>query len=103
MTKHEFDAPMGSLTSIVMSEEEFETLLGHIANGDPVVNARTNERMKPEDVEALRRVKHVPLIARGSKTEFLFRLYGVETKLMSCIVRGQGVKVLQNFAKSIMN
>ena len=103
MTKYEFATPKGTITSIVMNEEEFETLLGHIANGDPVVNIRTRERMKLEDIEALRRAKHVPLISRGTKTEFLFQLYDVQTSVMSVIVRGQGTKVLQNLVNSQLN
>jgi hypothetical protein len=98
MTKFKFEVNGEIITSIVMSEEEFETLLGQIANGDPVVNVRTGGRMKSEDIEALRQAKHVPFIGRGSKTEFLFQSYDVETSVMSVIVRGQGQKILNQFA-----
>lgn len=102
MTKHEFVIPTpggnpggrSRLTSLVMDEIEFEAFLQHIVEGDPVVNVMTQRRMSPEDVEGLRRAKHVPLIARGTKTEYLFKIYEVETDLMSAIVRGQGDRVL---------
>jgi hypothetical protein len=104
MTKHEFVIPtpggnpgdVSRLTSIVMDEDEFEALLQHIADGDPVVNVTTAQRMSPQDVESLRRAKNVPLIARGTKTEYLFRIYGVDSELMSAIVRGQAERAFGN-------
>lgn len=106
VTKHTFLFPTpgggpgetSRLTSIVMDEGEFETLLQRISEGDPVFNVMTKERMSPEDVEALRKAKHVPLVARGTKTEHLFKAYEIETDYFSAIVRGQGNRLLERMA-----
>lgn len=101
VTKHMFLFPtpgrpgeQSKLTSVVMDEAEFEALLQHIAEGDPVMNVMSGQRMSPVDVDALRRAKTVPLISRGTKTEYLFKIYEVETDYFSAIVRGQGERVL---------
>jgi hypothetical protein len=102
VTKHEFVIPTpggnpgdkSKITSLVMDEAEFEAFLQHVVEGDPVINVMTKQRMRPEDVESLRKAKHVPLIARGMKTEHLFKLYEVDSDLMSVIVRGQGEKLI---------
>lgn len=101
MTKHKFRIPApgghpgetSELTSLVMDEAEFEAFVQHIADGDPVVNVRTGSRMSPEDVEALRKAKHVPMVSRGTKTEYLFKIYEVDTDLLSAVIRGQGEKI----------
>ncbi len=76
-----------------MSEEEFDAFVLLIAGGDPVTNVRTGVRMRPEDVDAFRKAKHVPMVARGTKTEYLFKHCEVDTDLMSVIVRGTGERL----------
>ena len=93
MTKHEVLLGGEAITSLVMSEEEFEGLMQDVAAGPPVVNPASGRRMRPEDVDAIRAEKHLRMVARGTLTEHLFVKYGVTTRLFSAIVRGQGVEV----------
>lgn len=101
MTKHKFRIPKPGgrpgeteeLTTLVMSEEEFEDLLRKIAEGDPVLNVATRERMRSEDVDAFRQAKQVPLVARGTKTEHLFRAYKIGTPYFSAVVRGHAERM----------
>ena len=84
MTKHPFDIRGTSITSLVMDEQEFEEFLGQIAKSGLVNEAA---------VDACRKAKHVPIIAKGTKTWYLFDLYAVLTPNMSVIVRGEGENV----------
>jgi hypothetical protein len=76
------------ITSMVMSQEEFDELIELIRKGDPVTEVRSGHRMKPEDVQALADAKQVPMVARGTKTEYLFKRYEVDTNYFCATVRG---------------
>lgn len=74
------------ITSLVLDQEEFNALV-HEFNG-------LFPQMTGEIIEVLIKAKHVPMIARGSKTEKFFTRYGIETDRMCIIVRGAGEEVI---------
>lgn len=96
-TKHEYvlDLKEGptSFTSIVCSEEEFESLLDGMTSRSRIRMVDTGERMMDEHVENFRRAKYIPLVARGSITEWMFTRYDTQAKLMAVVVRGYGPKM----------
>lgn len=90
------ELPGWELTSVVMSEDEFEQLLAKIEEvvQSGVTNARTGERAAPKGtVESLRQARHIPMLARGIKTESIFQYLGVETRYASVIIRGEGERL----------
>ena len=52
-----------------------------------------------EAVAAFREKQHVPFISRGTKTEALFQLCGVNTQAMGAIVRGAGPKIIDEILR----
>jgi hypothetical protein len=100
MTKHEFVFDGETLTSIVMSEEEFDELLDFLKflfMTKAPMNMRTNTRFTEKDLANLRSAKHVPMVARGTVTEPIFQKYEVTSGKMSFIVRGQGPDVFARY------
>lgn len=79
---------LAKVTSLVMSQEEFDELVKLIGEGDPVVNLAVGQRMRPEDVQALADAQQVPMVARGTKTEYLFKHYAIEGRYFCATVRG---------------
>ena len=106
-TIHEFEfltpSPMGDpgpwkMTSVVTTESDFHDLLVDVAKFDGY-DAQRGER-GGVDVESLRVLGNIPLIKRGTKTQFAFDRYGVATDYMSVIVRGRGREVAQALMNS---
>jgi len=91
MTKHTFNLD-GGITSLVMSPEEFEECL-----------ARITHLVPESSLQAMRQARHIPAIMRGTKTKFLFDIYGVDTPKMGIIVRGEGPAILQNLLQGQSN
>jgi hypothetical protein len=56
-----------------------------------------NQRAADAQIEAIKAAKTLPMMSRGTKTEFVFENFGIETDLASFIVRGQGEEVLRQF------
>jgi hypothetical protein len=79
------------ISSVVTSQEDFNEFLVDVAAFDGYDYKRGQRG--GVDVEGLRAVGSVPLIKRGTKTQFAFDRYGVTTDYMSVIVRGQGMEV----------
>ena len=97
-TLHVFTIPnpsgMGTtqITSVVTTQEDFDNLMDTL-DAMPVVNSRSVRgefTKKKPDTTAFRMLRHVPVVARGTMTEWVFERYGVETQLVSVIVRGAG-------------
>lgn len=97
---HEFEvltrSPVGDpgpwkMTSVVTTEEDFQEFLEDVAKFDGYDYQRGQRG--GVDVESLRRAGHLPLIKRGTKTQFAFDRYGVTGDYMSVIVRGRGMEV----------
>lgn len=102
-TAHEFEFltkdPTGEpgpwkITSVVTSQEDFDDLLVQVAKYDGYDYKR--KQHGGVDVEGLRAVGSIPLVKRGTKTQFAFDRYGVTTDYMSVIVRGRGMDVAKH-------
>lgn len=86
------------LTSVVLDRAEFDHLVdrcGGIANPQ-------GERMGAEKIQSLKDACHIPLMARGTLTEFIFVEFGIETDYASFMVRGAGPKVMDATIKTIL-
>jgi hypothetical protein len=85
----EFEMPDGRVfSSVVMDRDEFEALI------DELVKAEIHG-LTPEVAEQVKRAGHVPMMARGTKTEFVFERYEASGKMISMIVRGQGRRIAE--------
>lgn len=89
ITKHEFQSGIGNITSLVMDNDEFHALCDEIQT--------KFSKLSSDDVQKLRDNGHIPLVKRGSMTQFIFDKYEVGTDLLSAIIRGNGMAI---FAKA---
>ena len=102
-----FEMPDGStVTSVVMDMDDFNEMCDFILEKivrAGTTNVKTQQGLTETDVACIRAAKHVPMAQRGTKTQPLFDRYGVETRLMSVIVRGEGENLLRKLTQSEMN
>lgn len=92
--KQVFDAPQGRMTSVVLDKPEFDAL------ADSLLGVFTQDARA--DLSHIQRIKdagRLPLMGRGTKTQFVFDRYGIETDLAGFIVRGAGLDVLRSLTK----
>ena len=92
--KQVFDAPQGRMTSVVLDKPEFDAL------ADLLLGVFTQDARA--DLSHIQRIKdagRLPLMGRGTKTQFVFDRYGIETDLAGFIVRGAGLDVLRSLTK----
>ena len=83
-----FQMPNGQLiTSVVMDEPDFIELCDSLVG---VFEIKRKERTDENMIERLKEAKHIPMMSRGTKTEFVFDQFDIETDLASFIVRGHG-------------
>ena len=95
--KKAFTLPDGrGITSMVIDQAEFDELCDQLY-GVIVVNA--GERADPSLVDKIRNAKHLPMMARGTKTAKFFEQWDVQTDLLCVIVRGHGPEL----AKQLFN
>lgn len=87
-----FTGPEGpfELASVVLDREEFDALI------DEIVKVSMEMGIKEEMGKTIKECGHIPMVARGAKTAFIFERYGVKGDRLSVIVRGQGNKVLRS-------
>jgi len=93
--KQVFDAPQGRMTSVVLDKPEFDAL------ADSLLGVFTQDARA--DLSHIQRIKdagHLPLMGRGTKTQFVFDRYGIGTDLAGFIVRGAGLDVLRSLTKT---
>ena len=96
-TKHLFDLPNGhKITVLVMSPEEFKELLDSL---EGITEVSSGQRADELTLDRIRRLGHLPMMARGYKTQEIFTKYEVQTDYISAIVRGKGPEVLQQFVQ----
>ena len=89
--KQIFNAPQGRMTSVVLDKPEFDTL------ADSLLGVFTQDsRADQSHIQRIKDAGHLPLMGRGTKTQFVFDQYGIETDLAGFIVRGNGRKVLDD-------
>ena len=93
--KKVFDIPQGRTTSVVLDRPEFDAL------ADSLLGVFTQDARA--DLSHIQRIKdagHLPLMGRGTRTQFVFDQYGIETDLAGFIVRGTGRDVLRSLTKT---
>jgi len=77
------------LAAIVIDREEFDALI------DEIVKVSMEMGIKEEMGRTIKECGNIPMVARGTKTAFIFERYGVKGDRLSVIVRGMGEKLLQ--------
>ena len=81
----EFEMPDGRvIASVVLDQGEFDAVL------DELVRVGLTG-LTQEGAGQVKVVGNVPLLARGTKTEFVFERFGVAGRLISMIVRGRDI------------
>ena len=88
-----------TLTSIVMSEEEFNSFIDFMVASMVDTYGADGVRVQREQIESLRGARHIPMIARGTKTETAFKKYGIRSNFMSVIVRGEGLILMEKLTR----
>jgi hypothetical protein len=76
---------LGPLTVVVVDQNEFNQNVDKLSG---VMNLNGSQRVDEKYIERLKIHGNIPAIGRGSKTEFLFEQYGVETGVLGLVVRG---------------
>jgi hypothetical protein len=85
------------VASVVVDVEDFDALCEELRGIMVIhVDKKANERAADIQIEALKAAQHVPMVARGEKTKFLFERYNIEQDRMCIIVRGKGPKLLKD-------
>jgi len=79
------------ITSIVIDENEFNEFIDELSG---IFDANT---------QAAKKLKCLPLMTRGTKTEQFFERWGVKTDKLSVIVRGHGQTLLNQMAGRSIN
>jgi len=90
----EFQLTNGTaFTSVVMDGDEFNSLCDSLSD---IFDANSNNRVGNEQIAALKEAQHIPMIAKGTLTKFIFDKYDVKTDRVSIIVRGTGMKLFDD-------
>ena len=89
---------MGELASVVIDSEDFNILCDELRD---VFVANMNRRTADAQIASLKAAHMIPIIARGTKTEFAFERYGVEQDKMCVIVRGAGSSLVTDLIETI--
>lgn len=84
-----FDSPGERLSTVVMDKEDFALLCDELGKSDIFI-ANYGDKSSSV-VDQLRKDGYIPLIKRRNMTQWLFEKYGLETDLLSIMVRGMGV------------
>jgi hypothetical protein len=83
------------ITSIVMDEDDFNDFVDSLRG---IIVLNNTERAAQIQIDAIKAAKTLPMISRGTKTQFVFDKYGIETDFASFIVRGQGQAILDELS-----
>ena len=89
-----YNLPIGGeptpFTSVVLDQEDFDVFVDQLSQ---VKLLDTGETASEEQIQALRKNKHLPMMLRGSVTEKFFEQWGVETDYVGVIVRGAARRI----------
>ncbi len=91
MTLNGFD-----LTSIVCDQDEFNENIDSLKD---VFCANLKEKASEDQIALIKKVGHLPLCSKGTKTIHLFEKYNVETDKLAMIIRGRGPELLKRLMK----
>ena len=91
----EFEMPGGRvMASVVLDQGEFDAVLDELVRMELI-------GLTQEGAEQVKVVGWMPLLARGTKTEFVFERFGVGGQLISMIVRGRGRDIADRLVASM--
>ena len=87
--KQTFQMPNGKeITSIVLDKTEFDQLIDGLKG--IMIGDTENQRAAQTQLDAIKAANTLPMISRGTKTQYIFEKYEIETNLACFIVRGTG-------------
>lgn len=93
-----------TLCVLVMDAGEFEELvctIEKIDNGNFFDSSGKLVSDSSGVIGGIRNAKILPMVARGTKTEFLFEKYKIDEKFFSAIVRGVGTQLIEKLSESV--
>ena len=82
--KQVFNAPQGRMTSVVLDKSEFDAMADSLVGVfTQVWNAGdgSDSRADESHIKRIKDAGHLPLMGRGTKTQFVFDQFGIETDL----------------------
>ena len=90
-------APDGSsgpwfMTSVVVEYDEFREIVDALRSQS--VKSQTGTTTNDRQFEWILQNEFLPLVVKGTKTEWLFHKYDIKTQYMGVMVRGAGMKFL---------
>lgn len=92
-TVNDFRLPDGSGISVVVVDQAvFDECVDQLSG---VFNAGAGERVGVEQAAMLKAIGNIPMIGRGTKTDFLFERFGVSGDRLGLVVRGFGKRVVR--------
>ena len=87
--KQVFNIPVGGgrsgITSVVCDQCDFDKMCDKL---EGIIDLATGSRADNKRAGAIREAKHLPMAARGTKTQWLFDMFDVETDRICVCVRG---------------
>lgn len=88
-------------TSVICTEEEFNNiteLMRHRISSFKAIGGSTGG--KEESIRMIKKSKYIPLVWRGTNTEWVFEYFGVRSEVMGIITKGYGVSAAQQMGLS---
>jgi hypothetical protein len=90
------------LAVIVMDEDEFFALCDELRNVffiDP--HGEESGRAADTQIASLKAARTIPMISRGTKTEFLFERFEITQDKLSVIIRGHGQEIAKKMLRDL--
>ena len=102
--KRTFQIPDGKeITSVVLDKTEFDQLIdglkGIVISWFKGGTIDSNQRAAQAQLDAIKATNTLPMISRGTKTQYIFEKYEIETHLACFIVRGTGKQLAEQLIK----
>ena len=93
--KQVFNIPVGGgqsgITSVVCDQCDFDKMCDKL---EGIIDLMTGSRADDKRADAIREAKHLPMAARGTKTQWLFDMFDVETDHICVCVRGFAARMI---------
>jgi len=93
-----FHTPYGQLTSVVLDKNEFDALCEELQD---VINLAVKERTTAAQIKQIKDTGIIPMIKKGTKTQFIFDRYNISTQVCAIIVRGKGQELMSELMDEI--
>lgn len=91
--KRTFQHPdLGQSTIVVVDKTDYDQDVEQLYD---VINLHNQQRATEETINKIKQENRIPMIGRGTKTEFLFKKYNITTNTMGIIVRGYSKDLLK--------